>query len=159
LKIKIKSILIWTGATFLAALAPIFVLSATLDFMAPLPEMSVSSFLIRFFFYSGVVLPFTLLTAVVLGLPAARFCLAKRWTHWIAAVIGGALIGAVAAFPTVWFYAGFFGLQAWHSYAMFAAAVVGFGVLGALVFWGTLKLSGELTPGRPGPAVVSGEGV
>lgn len=143
-----KSILIWTGATFLGALAPIFVLSATLDFMVALPKMSASAFLIRFVFYSGVVLPFTLLAAIVLGVPAARFCLAKRWTHWIAAVIGGALIGAVAAFPTVWFYAGMFGLEAWHSYAMFSAAIVGFGVLGALVFWGTLKLLGELEPDR-----------
>ncbi|MEW6641394.1 MAG: hypothetical protein AB1586_12885 [Pseudomonadota bacterium] len=158
MKITTRSILRWTGATFLAALAPVLVLSATLDFMVGLPRLSALAFLTRFIFYVGVVLPFTLSSAVVLGLPAARFCLARRWTHWIAAVIGGALIGAVAAFPTVWFYSGILRLETWRGYATFGAAVIGFSVLSALVFWGTLKLLGELEPGRPGAAVASGEG-
>jgi len=153
-----KSILSWIGATLLGALAPVLVLSGTVDFMVALPKLSVSAFLIRFVFYAGAVLPFTLLFAVVLGVPTARFCLARRWTHWITAAVGGALIGAVAAFPMGWLYSGILKLGTWGDYATFGATAIGFGVLGALVFWSTLKLCGELEPGRSNAVVAPGGG-
>ena len=149
-----KSILSWIGATFLAALAPILVLTAFFDFMVTTPP-TVEAYVRKLAFYLGFVFPFTLGVAVFIGLPAAGLLRAKGWVHWRVAVLGGFVIGVVSVSLLMLSL----GLAArpWRELAMFGGVGGGFGILGALVFWGTLKLLGELEPRSSNTALASGQ--
>jgi hypothetical protein len=129
------------------------ILAVFFDFMERFP-ISVEAFFERSVFYVLWVFPVTLANAIFLGLPVAIICRARRWTHWSVAIVGGFLIGVVPV--------GLFGLWANDGRLNGLVGAVpligfagGFGASGALAFWLTLKLCGELTPGDSDSAEVS----
>jgi len=142
-----STILVWIGATVLGALAPVPILAAFFDVMA-VGKVSVPAFIAELAAYVRIVLPFTLGFAVVLGVPAALLCRARGWTHWIVAALGGVLIGLIGAALIMWLFQS--AQLAWRELAEIAAAGAVAGIVGALVFWATLRLCGELEPGGRG---------
>ncbi|MEW6641397.1 MAG: hypothetical protein AB1586_12900 [Pseudomonadota bacterium] len=146
---KINIILTWIGATILGALVPVPILAAFFHVMTA-RAVSVSAFIREFLPYLGAMFPITLGFAVVLGLPVALFCRRKRWTHWSVAVVVGVLIGLIGALMIIWLLQS--ALLTSRELALIAAVGGASGVLGALAFWATLKLFGELEPRRRGDA-------
>src|SRR5262245_13068770 len=112
------------AATLLAALAPAFVVAGLGRSLQLMPLM----------------LSFTLVHTIVLGLPSFFAIDANRPVNVVTAMKTGAAIGAIPL--------GLFGLMSianggrWVGYFGFVATLGALGALGGLVFWLTLKLCG-----------------
>lgn len=137
MKIGFDTILIWAIALFLAALTSVLILTLTALRLSPYDLLTVVSFCI------AVAFPAALTFAVIVGVPVALLCLAMRWTHWGVAILGGFPMGVIATFAV----SGFFGPATGDPINEYVFGGL-LGVSGALVFWSTLKLFGELEPRR-----------
>ncbi len=136
----------WIAAVLLGALAPALVVAGLSANLMLLP----------------LAFAVTLGHSVVLGLPAALFCRAKRWTRFSAAIVGALLIGAIPVgifgwpmhpswrtsasvdgVPTI--IDGVPTLAGWVEYLNLVAEFGALGATGGVMFWLTLKFSGLLT--------------
>ncbi len=140
-----KRIVKWTAAILLGAIVPAALVAfalGTLGIFAP-------------------ALALTLGHAVVLGLPAALLYRRLNWRSPAYALAGGLVIGAVPAGLYFWpvdprhgtnAWSGttqtlLDGVPTWAGWVEYLQMLGGFGCLGALgaiVFWVTLKIAGEL---------------
>lgn len=143
MKVRFGTILIWGIATFLAALVPVIILMANALAVSSYDALTIVSFCV------AIGLPAALTLAVLIGLPVALFCRARRWTHWIVAIPGGFLMGLIITFLMMWFFDQFPATSSPLNDCLFGGVL---GTFGALAFWGALKLFGELEPGRGGAA-------
>jgi hypothetical protein len=153
----------WIAAILLGALAP-----ALLGALVPAlmgAGLSASIMILPMAF--GI----TLGHAILLGLPVALFYRAKQWKRVSAAIIGAALIGAIPVGILAWplnpssktmatdddvatIIDGVPTLAGWLNYLNELGTFGGLGAVGGLVFWLTLRWSGELIapdPVKPQP--------
>jgi hypothetical protein len=130
----------WACAFLLGALAPAVIVTCF---------MGIAAFPLAF--------AITLGHAIILGLPVALFYRAKQWTRLEATLAGSFLIGAAPAgivnWPTDFSPAtrtsipgipDVSAVEGWIQYAEALAFFGGFGAVGGLVFWITLKRFGVL---------------
>lgn len=134
---RFDTILIRGIATFLAALVPVIIFAANALMTARYDSLTIVSFCV------AVGFPAALTLAVIVGLPVALFCLARRWTHWIVAMFGGFLMGLIITYLMMWLFDQFPAISDPLSDCLSGGLL---GLSGALAFWSTLKLFGELEP-------------
>ena len=106
--------------------------------------------------------------AIVPGVPVALWFRARQWKRLSAVLLGAALIGAIPVGLFAWpinpatksasvggvttIIDGVPTLAGWLNYLKLMGIFGGFGVVGGLVFWLTLRWSGVLTVDPAGPA-------
>lgn len=134
---KINHILAWVIAVLLAA-AAVGLLHALLGLANPL--LGRAYFDVLFFSAFGV----SLAIAVIVGVPVALLYRARGWTNLIGVMIGGFLIGVL---PYWLFFLIVFSAAALSDFRLIAM-FGGYGALGALVFWLTLRTCGALPPSK-----------
>jgi hypothetical protein len=121
----------WGLALVLGALASAL---AGCAFLAAKPEALV------------IILPLTIGHALLLGLPAAVYCLHRRWTHVLVALAGGFLVGAapVGVYAVGWNVLKGTAAEPALLSSLRAAGSGGLlGVPGGLAFWLTLRAFGQ----------------
>ncbi len=134
---QVKQILAWAAAVLLAAVA-VGLLHGLLGLLNPL--LGSVWFDQLFFFGFG----FALVIAIVIGVPVALIYRWRGWTNPVAVLIGGFLIGVV---PYFLFFLIAFSPAALSDFKL-EAMLGGYGALGALVFWLTLRAFGALPAAR-----------
>ena len=133
-----KQILAWATAVLLAALA-VGLLHALLGVANPL--LGSAYFDLLFFSAFGVALAI----AVIVGVPVALLYRWQGWTNLIGVLVGGFLIGLL---PYCLFFLIMFSPDALSDFKL-EAMLGGYGALGALVFWLTLRSFGALPSKTP----------
>lgn len=159
----------WIVATLLAALAPVLIVAALLAAfllvsliaspakLAAVSPSAIGGAIAIAALYLIPTFVVALAHLVILGLPLALVCRARRWTGWMAAGVGGFLVGAspvgflrwllrfskTAASGQVTTIVD--GIPRWLDDIRWVGIASGFGVAAALTFWFTLRRYGVLT--------------
>lgn len=132
-----KQILAWATAVLLAAFA-VGLLHGLLGLANPL--LGSAYFDLLFLSAFGAALAI----AIIVGVPVALFYRSRGWTHLVGVLIGGFVIGLL---PYCLFFLIAFSPDALSDFKL-EAILGGYGALGALVFWLTLRWFGALPSKR-----------
>lgn len=134
---QVKQILAWATAVLLASLA-VGLLHGLLGVANPL--LGSAYFDLLFFSAFGV----SLAIGAIVGVPVALLYRLRGWTNLIGILVGGFLIGVL---PYCLFFLIAFSPTALSDFKV-EAMFGGYGALGALVFWLTLRSFGALPSKR-----------